>query len=236
MMKLFDIIHVGDIKVYDLNEFQTYSKSVLQEVEIFWNLEIKNKPHLFNRKAFCFKNLTIEKNTAIISGNFIDYKIIIADRKLKSLNLFQVGVSGICITNESEPRILFSKRGKSTTEYSDFWELAPSGNLDTSVLGDDSTISYKDQLISEFLEETNLSSDVISKITPFCLIRDNHNHVYDICCKIELDLHSKIHFSNSEYISSILVSYSDLPNFIQKNSQNIVPTSLGILECIMQHL
>ena len=48
-------------------------------------------------------------------------------------------------------------------------------------------ILFKDQLITEFEEETEIAKGNIQKIEPFCFILDKNHQVYDICSKIYIN-------------------------------------------------
>jgi len=200
-----------------------------------WNsLQKERKIKLKNNKVLSLKSISHEKNYILIKSEFIDYKNIISDRnepKIK-LNLSQIGISGmILFKNNKVNYTIFSKRDKNTTEYPNYFELIPSGNINLDNKNKNNDINK--HLIKEFIEETRLDSKYIKKIFCLGLIKDKQNRVYDICSCIELSINKKIimkDFLSSEYSKPIFISLPKLSKFIEKNHSKIVPTSIGILE------
>ena len=129
-----------------------------------------------------------------------------------------------------------SKRNKNTTEYPNYLELVPSGHIDQKLIIN-KFLKFNSNLINEFIEETNLNNKFIKKILFLCIIRDKQNLVYDICNIIELSTNKNIilkHWKSSEYSKPIFVPISLLPKFIEKNHKNMVPTSIGIIDCYLR--
>ena len=191
------------------------------KVEQIWKDECKRrKKNLVNDQVLNFVEIQRTSNKIIIKGSFVEYKLVLAHRLNPNLGLAinQVGVSGLLFLEENEKKYLvFSTRDSKTTEYPNYIELVPSGNLDISVLQNNGTINYKSKILEEFREETGLESSLINNLQSFCLVRDCINRVYDVCCLIEVAT-SREHVMNcfnkvSEYQKPIFVTISDLPNF-----------------------
>ncbi len=89
------------------------------------------------------------------------------------------------------------------------------------------------KLLDEFVEETGLSSDNCS-ISGAALILDTNHNVYDIGCKIRLKATRaeilRAFAKSQEYYSPILISTAELPEFVKQNVNQIVPTSLGLIQ------
>ena len=176
------------------------------------------------------------KNKCIVKARFIEFKNALADRNHTELDLgiSVLGVSGIIILKNSQDTVIFARRNKNSTEYPDHLELIPSGHLDQSCKID-GDIAFKEHLLVEFEEETRISKKIVNKISTLGLIKDFINNVYDICCILEInqedfDINVLKHLSN-EYCEPQLITLSELDNFVQSNSAQIVPTSKAILEC-----
>ena len=93
------------------------------------------------------------------------------------------------------------------------------------------------KLKDEFEEETGTPASNIKKIKSFCLVYDKINHVFDVGCIIELDYNVTDLINNfqfiEEYSDPILVTETQLREFISENRERIVPTSLALLECFL---
>lgn len=191
---------------------------------------------LFNGKVLAYIDSFKQNNKLIIKAGFIDYKIVTSSRFEPSLGLKikQIGVSGMTFVHDNNNEyVLFSTRSTETTEYPNFLELVPSGNIDESALKSDGTIDFSTKLIDEFVEETGLEKYTIQEINPFCLVLDKKNQVYDVCCKINI-VNSKSNIFKtfekvSEYGKPELIPLNSLDKFIEQNHSKIIPTSLAIL-------
>ena len=108
-----------------------------------------------------------KKGISYVSSEFVDYKNIISNRvnpKL-DLNLSQIGTSGMILFKQNNSSYtIFSKRNKNTTEYPNYFELVPSGNINQKIITD-KKLKFKLDLINEFIEETSLNPKyIINKI------------------------------------------------------------------------
>ena len=237
-----EIIFIGKIILKHVNFNDNISEKMKDKISNFWNNDVKSKNEtIYNDQVLRFVRIN-PNNNAEIEVSYTDYKNIIIDREFlnSSLNISQVGVSGLVINkNGLDSLILFAKRSSNVTEYPNFYELVPSGNLDKSVLSNDGTINYIAKILQEFEEETGLLSSAITNITPFCFVRDNKNHVFDVCCVLEINVDPKILTDSfktvSEFNSPYFVSLENLNSFVCENESNIVPTSKAIVECFLQN-
>lgn len=236
----YEIISKGEIVLNNVIDVSTISKEALEQITIYWN-NIKSKnPTVFNDKVLRFVRID-PKNKNKIDVTFEDYKNIIIDRNFlnSSIGLHQVGISGLLLIHEqNDTFVLFAKRSNTVTEYPNFYELVPSGNLDKSVLDKDGTIHFYSKILNEFKEETGVSDSLINNLYSFCFVRDNINHVYDVCCILEINIDKSI-FDNSfknvsEFYSPCFVNIKNLKNFLVDNESKIVPTSKAILECFFE--
>ena len=233
--KSFKIISTGEIILRRESQKHDFSSEQENKIDEIWKKLKEKKATLFNDKVLTFVNLSRENGKTIVKGDFVDYKAIIANRINPSLNLKleQIGVSGITLLMEKES-VLFSERSNSVTEYPNYLELVPSGNLDISTLDSNGIINYKSKILEEFSEETSLPKNAITDVQSLCFVKDCIDQVYDVCCILEtnIGIQKLIHSfkNNSEYKEPELVEISNLKSFVTMNSQRIVPTSLAILE------
>lgn len=237
-----EIISIGKIVlkhvIYDIN----ISDEKKKQISHYWNNVIKSRNEsIHNDQVLHFVRINPNNNTEI-EVSYTDYKNIIVDREFLNfeLNIFQVGVSGLILNkNNHDSSILFAKRSNDVTEYPNFYELVPSGNLDKLVLLNDGTIDYTTKIIQEFEEETGLSSSIIDNLTPVCFVKDNHNHVFDICCILEINIEPQLIIKSfktiSEFNSPHFVSLDNLKSFMEENHSKIVPTSKALIRCFLQN-
>jgi len=220
------------------NEKEKISKNKKREINMVWkNEQKKRNVKLFNSKVLNLKSIKNEPRRIVLSANFVDYKNIITDRIDSSINLNyqQIGVSGIIIiTDNNEVFTLIAKRSKNNTEYPNYFELVPSGNLDKSVKNEHGKINYKEKLLEELLEEIGISEDYVKNISEIGIIRDNKNSVYDICCIIKInskkDIIEKQIKKTDEYYNLEFIKIKELEKRKLKTKVKFVPTSLGIME------
>jgi len=216
------------------------SPNIQKRINQTWiKLQKNRKVKFSNDKVLILNSFIIKKGINYISTQFVDYKSIISNKFNPKINLNfnQIGISGmILFKNNNSYYTIFSKRNKNTTEYPNYLELVPSGHIDQKSIID-KFLKFNSNLINEFIEETNLNNKFIKKILFLCIIRDKQNLVYDICNIIELSTNKNIilkHWKSSEYSKPIFVPISLLPKFIEKNHKNMVPTSIGIIDCYLR--
>ena len=237
----FEIIFQGEIHIENFPILELkYDPDKLDQ--IWKKICIQKNNKLFNGKVLIFLGSFKQNDRLIVKAGFVDYKIVISSRLEPSLGLKikQIGVSGITLLHDDgDDYILFSTRSSETTEYQNFLELVPSGNIDESALESNGTINFSTKLVDEFVEETGLKKSSIQEINPFCFVLDKKNQVYDVCCKINI-IGSKSNmiknFKNvSEYKNPEFIPLISLQKFIDNNYEKIVPTSLAILSVFIKN-
>lgn len=216
------------------------SPQIQKKIDCTWSRLQKNRcVKLSNDKVLIMKSMSTTKQISDISGEFVDYKNIIAN-KINSkigLDFKQIGVSGIILfKNNNFYYTIFAKRNKNTTEYPNYIELVPSGHINQK-LNPEKNLNFNLNLRNEFIEETGLDSKIIKKILYLGIIMDKKSCVYDICSIIELNSNKKFilrNFKSSEYSKPIVIKISSISKFIKKNHNNIIPTSIGIIDLILE--
>ncbi|OPX92789.1 MAG: hypothetical protein A4E53_00342 [Pelotomaculum sp. PtaB.Bin104] len=234
---LYEIVAKGDIYLHWTKAEASYRKGDERIIEEIWQQTLREKEgSLFNGTLLSLCNLREEKNKIIITGSYIQYKHFIAHRKRPDLNLNikPVGVSGITVLQESSDElIIFAKRKDRNTQYPDFLELVPSGSIDEECAKPDGTINYKSKILSELAEETGLTTELVKKVEGFALVLDRIDNVYDVCCKISVsadrELIKERFACSTEYYSPIFIAAGDLIDFVKKNYNSIVPTSIALI-------
>jgi len=112
----------------------------------------------------------------------------------------------------------------------------PSGGIDEISMLGDGRVDYIGQLRKELNEETGVNEDEIDSIRPFALIRDVSGGVFDICAVITLKNDpfsgSETGTLSSEYCDFIAIPRDEAPQFLKKNKNKFVPTSLAMFQAL----
>jgi len=235
--KNYKILGVGSVRVKIVKNLRL-EKTFLKRhdvIERIWQAALEKNRHLFNGALLNFFGLKKRGGKLEISGSFIGYKQFFCQRKNPSLKLGikPVGVSALTILKDKKEKyIVFAKRARNVTLYPGFFELAPSGSIDDKFVSKSGAIDYKSNLLSELFEELAIKRRYVKKISGFAFVLDAKQNVYDIGCEVLLTCSKEFvdsMFFAKEYDMLILISSSDLDNFIKANINAIVPTSLALL-------
>lgn len=237
-MNEYDIITTGNITLKVVDNTISFPIPIQKKIDEIWKkLKLKNQ-HLHNGSSPIVLN--VKKNNCIVEISYVDYKTIIADRELPELgiNLNQIGVSGMIVFDDS--KTVFAHRTNTSTEYPNFLELVPSGNLDNFDISLENKIDYAKKIKQEFEEETQISKKLIQNVKTLGLVKDNKNRIYDVCCILDVKTNEKellSSFSKSlEYENPIIVNIENLESFMKKNLDTIVPTSKAFVSCYLNSL
>lgn len=208
------------------------SEELQSLVDQIWNSEKKKKGDvLFNGKI-----LSIEAvNSQLLTGRFVSYKMYVAQALRKDLKdrlgICPLGVSGVVIKGN---KVLIGKRSSWVTRYSGFYECAPSGSLDTNFVHE-KEIDFLSQLKAELFEETGMVLNSSEHFTPFALIQDPKLPIADLCAFVCLLEDHEFQVSQ-EYPELFWLSMEDLQEFVEKNKERMVPTTLAILHLLPKYL
>jgi len=207
-----------------------------KNIEKFWQKSKQENNKIFNGDVLSFVNFSIQNDEIIVNCTFRKFVDVLMSRKMPQLG-FQIkpiGVSGLLLINDNNKNyVLFSTRSLDVSEYPGYLELVPSGHIDKKTPKKDGLIDYLAKLRDEFVEETGLSSNLINEMKSICLIFDRTIDVFDVCCLIKINMSKEKIFNAfkkiTEYNNPEFVLIQDLNNFLEKNKQKIVPTSVGII-------
>lgn len=193
---------------------------------------------LHNSKILVFDDL-VKDDILIVRGEFIEYKYYLAKFRKPEIGyvIEPVGVSGLVEIEYSDERyVLFGRRSEQLTQYTNHYELVPSGSIDIELLSEDGTVDYEGALRREFEEETGVNVDFITSLTTLGLIYDDNSGVYDVCSVIHLNCDLEVVLegvrNSFEYVEPEFIAVSELVNFIG-SVELIVPTSLSLLDLYM---
>jgi hypothetical protein len=164
----------------------------------------------------------------------VDYSAYLAQRadpRLRSAHgIVPLAVSGITTAGSA---VLVGRRGTRVTAYAGFFELVPSGGIETACVLPSGVVDFRLQLLKELKEEVGLSDVLTDTITPFALVLDRNDGVCDLCLEIEpnepRDIVASSCVPNEEYESFAFIEKTELNEFCARHHGEIVPTSLAIL-------
>lgn len=211
-------LHLGEKPKYPLipKEF---------EEKVFSKIA-QDKP-LFNGTLLCAH----EKTSQGMSSYPITYKEYLASHHHPDYPFRHAvcAVSGYILYRN---QILFGVRSSNVLNYEGYIELVPSGGIDERAILENQQVCFKTALIHEFEEETSFPATFIQKIEPKGLIYCPENHLYDICCLIQLypDAPIDCSISTEEYSDLFWVPLIKLKSFVNDNKSKLIPTSLAIIE------
>lgn len=239
MSLLNDIIKSNSVILHSYEDFDNYTFASDIICKYWDNDPLVKAGNVYNGTILNLKKFTFHNNELTIYCNQVEYKYFYISRKHPSLKLpiQPLGISGI-ITSAIEDfqYTLFAQRSNKVAHYPGFYELVPSGHLDTLNTSPDGTVHYKEKLFEELEEETNLSRTVIQAVHERGFIYDRQLDVYDIVCEMPVHLTCKqladIRVNPEEYTSSTVVSSVDMPSFFKKEADRIIPTSKALASLI----
>lgn len=229
-LNCFTVAKADNISLKLIEHEPEINSSQREAIEKLWNDELK-KRKLFNGKIVSYKSHKKESNTLHIECFITQYKYFFAQLRNPQLNLkiTPIGVSGLII-DEGNNTLLAIRQN--VTEYNGYYEFIPAGSIDSSKR-ESNNILFKEQIITEFEEETKIPKQNIKKIEPYCFIFDKNHGVYDIGSKIHIkgNLNSLLKsMNNAEYNNIRILNLSNLSNIIRQ--KNCVPTSIILLNNI----
>ncbi|MDY5114507.1 MAG: HAD family phosphatase [Campylobacter sp.] len=219
------VTNTDKIKIKLLAKKLKISEKKEKIVDEIWQNESK-KRKLFNGKILSLSGYFFEKNSFVIECFEVEYKYFLANLKADflNLNIKPIGISGI-IVDELKQTLVATRQN--VTLYNGFYELIPSGSLETS----GHKILYKNDLKRELKQEAGILDDKILAITPLCFCLDTKQNVYDICAKICIknSLNNILKFKNNSEYKNIQIKNID-SIFVKK--YDFVPTSSLILHIL----
>jgi hypothetical protein len=197
-------------------------------IENIWRNELLTRPTLFNGQILNVLDATSSK----IEGVFIDYKYYLASEKdprcKELLNIKPLSISGLTTAGD---KVLIGLRSLQVTDYPDFFESVPSGGIDPRALIDDRIDIHK-QFQLELWEETKISVTDVKNVILNGLAYDKNLDRFELYATLQISytiLKEELE-PGVEYKSLKWISKSELPAFVKKNQEQIVPFSLYLLQ------
>ena len=241
MFKRWDLI--SSSSSYDVTwngEFIPKDEKQEKQAGIIWEQALRKRPDSFvNGLIYTFESANVSGDKTVIHGRRARYFYYYAQHVDPSLDfgLVPVGVSGIIeVPHGNGKALVAAKRGSDVTQYSGFYEFVPSGGIDEASMHENGQVDYTGQLRKELNEETGVGENEIESIRPFAFIRDIEGGVFDICSVITLNSNpfskGKTSVASNEYSEFVVIPYEEAPQFLKKNKNKVVPTSLAMFQAL----
>jgi hypothetical protein len=191
----------------------------------------KKPDHIFNGDLLVHRATLAKDNSLEVSGYFTEYRFYYAQKQSgQSFGLTPLAVSGLIIC---EDHVILARRASHVTSYPGLLELVPSGGLDRDSALDDGLVDFRQKLRDEFAEETRQPTEAILSIDPFALIHDPADPVYDIACRLHLNIGCAQLAAglaqSDEYGDPVAVPLADLSQWLAAHQGDVIPTSRAIL-------
>lgn len=203
------------------------------KINAAWNEARRENPGLYDGTLAEFVKLDANNVTV----RFVPYRYYVASRRCPGLGLdiIPVGVSGVVLAQRAAKRyVLLGKRGRHVSQHPGCFELVPSGTIDQSAGRSDGSVDFTATLRQEFIEETGAEISCIAQIEPFCLVYDEVEPTYDVCCLILFKGRRESLLTScqrgDEYTDAFWLSVTKWDSFVTGNP--VVPTSQALLEAL----
>ena len=200
-------------------------------VEALWTaaaarVEPGGAGRLFNGQVFSIDAIS----PGLITGHMTEYRRVIAQTENHAL-YGDLGIRSlaVCGVLRCADGILIGRRPPAAVYQPGLWQLCPAGSVDASAVQPDGRIDARGQLLTEIREELGLSPETIGAITPLCIVEHPGSHVCDfgLMANVARDASAVMaahrENGNGEYDPLRIVPVEDLPPFIIKNIETLVP-------------
>jgi hypothetical protein len=187
---------------------------------------------LFNGRVFSADRFT----PSLITGHMTEFRRIVA--QMEQPELFpDLGVRplAVCGVLRCADGIAIGRRPAAAIYQPGMWQLPPAGSVDGGALRPDDTIDLAGQVLTELTEELGVSASNVTAPLPICVVEHMDSHVSDLGMALVTDLDAaavqRAHatHANNEYDPMKVVSFADLPSFIEEAGDLLVPPALIFL-------
>ncbi len=217
----------------------TLSKQQNEKVWQIWEEQLTRRGvHLFDGTLFEFVQMVgpteTQRHVTEIVGRFVNYREYLASRRDSASvgrEIVSLSVSGLTWFGDHAG---LGRRSQKVHSYPGRLELFPSGSIEEAFLSPDRSVDFQGQLLKELQEETGIAANRVRTQRALVLVHDTAERVYDICVEIVTDL-SKATYTpphNDEYSEFLFVPRQNLAQFARAHRDELIPTSVAILEAI----
>lgn len=181
---------------------------------------------LFNGRVFSADTIAPRG----IAGHLTEFRRVVAQMEdpamFEALRVRPLAVCGVirCVDG-----VVFGRRHAGAVYQAGMWQLPPAGSVDAHAVGTDGAVRLERQLLDEMREELGLTPGDVGVPRPLCVVEHSGSHV----CDLGMALHCRpgagairaAHASrgNEEYPELRIVSLDDLPAFLAREGDAVVP-------------
>ena len=204
------------------------SQALEARIERLWSaaaarVEAGGAGRLFNGRVFSIDSIAPD----LITGHLTEYRRLVAQSEehglFEDLGIRSLAACGVlvCADTGTGGGVAIGRRPAAAVYQPGQWQLCPAGSVDAGARGDDDTMDYRGQLLTEIQEELGLDPSVIGPITPLCVVEHPGSHVSDLGMAVSttlsaaavLEAHGR--HGNGEYDPLRIVPVAELPAFIR---------------------
>ncbi len=222
-MRAAAIVAMGDVRATWSPRGLALSTLDLASVERQWEAARASRPSLFDGEILSVLTWGSSRSLTSIECTVVPYSWFFAARADATLSL-PVRLLGVSGAVEVDGGFLIGRRSPDVTEYPGTLELASSGAIDRSALGDDGTVSWRAAFADELREEVGVHG---GEIRCLGLVHDRDHDVFDIACVVEGAEWAG--GGSDEYASVEVVGLDDLV----ARADQLVPSSAAIVELLV---
>ncbi len=187
---------------------------------------------LFNGRVFSADTIT----PTLITGHLTEFRRVVAQFEQPALFarlcLRPLAVCGVLCCADG---VLFGRRHVDAIYQAGMWQLPPAGSVDGSAVRDDGSVDLHHQLHLELQEELGLPPDSVDQPQPLCVVEHPATHVSDLGMALRTALPGDAVLAahatagNGEYDPLRVVPLGDLPQFVARCADELVPSARAFL-------
>jgi hypothetical protein len=187
---------------------------------------------LFNGRVFSADRIT----PAEITGHMTEFRRIVAQMEhpalFHPLGLRPLAVCGVVCCADG---VVVGRRPAAAVYQPGLWQLPPAGSVDSHALRPDGTLDLPGQLLTELTEELGLPPESVGPARPLCIVEHPGSHVSDFGMALVTHLEGPAVLAahrdhgNREYDPLRVVPFGDLPGFIARIGDALVPPAREFL-------
>jgi len=181
---------------------------------------------LFNGRVFSADRITPTE----ITGHITEFRRIVAQMErpelFATLQLRPLAVCGVLRCANGVP---FGRRHPAAIYQPGMWQLPPAGSVDPAAIAPDGTVDLRAQVLIELAEELGIQSHQVDQPRPLCVIEHSGSHVSDVGMALTTKLtgaqvlRAHQRYANAEYRTLTFVKFKDLPDFVGRAGDLLVP-------------
>lgn len=187
---------------------------------------------LFNGAVFSADRLSPGE----IGGHMTEFRRVVAQMRdpamFAALGLRPLAVCGVLRCADG---LVLGRRHVDAVYQPGQWQFPPAGSVDSASLRPDGRIDIAGALLAELAEELGLGADAVDAPRPLCIVEHPVSHVCDLGLALRTRLGGAAVLAahhahgNSEYDPLLVVAEPELPGFLAREADDLVPPAQEFL-------